>query len=107
MKTNKILLTLCALFTMTLPLNAQDMFYYYNGEKVNLTLDRNTVNIITDDVVMSSTIMQSMEVAYTDSAYSPTFTKVKFAAPLTTSQYSDIVNVLKQNSHIKKVCPFF
>ena len=44
---------LCVLFLVLVSLNAQT-YYYYKGQKINLTVNRDYVNIIADDEFIKS-----------------------------------------------------
>jgi hypothetical protein len=95
------------LFVMAMPLYSQTMYYYYNGMKVKLTVDRSEINIATNDSTLFGSVLKSLNVVYSDdSTLSPTLKKIKLTTTLNESQYLSVVNTLNQNSRIK-VLPYF
>jgi len=96
------------LLFVTALLNAQS-FYYYNGQQIELTVDKSRVNIITDDnsTISSAVISQNIGISFTDSILSTTIRKISFGVMPSENQYNTVVNDLRQNQIVKKVVPYF
>jgi len=88
------------------------MSYYYRGEKVPLTVDRNYVHIIADEDFMKSPasdhLFQSFNMERSDSKPAAGYMlKLKFKSAPEMAEYSRIVSSLKQDGQIRHVLPFF
>lgn len=107
---NKKILFCIFLFLSFLCVNAQ-MSYYYKGDKIPLSVDKNFVHIITDEVFVksssSSRLFQELNVERVDSRPVQGLLKLKLNSVSDMSGYSLIVKSLKQNEQIKYVLPFF
>ena len=90
-------------------LNAQ-MSYYYKGEKIKLTVDRNFVHIIADeDFIKSSSLkqlFQRFDIELDSSSRVRDMVKLRLNSMPETQEYSKIVEALKQSGQIKYVFPF-
>lgn len=87
------------------------MSYYYQGKKIDLTVDRNFVHVITDEDFMKSSaasrLFQSLHLERDDSKPIQGLVKLKLKSAPEMQEYSKIVASLKQNERIKYVLPFF
>jgi len=90
-------------FFSFLSLNAQ-MFYYYRGEKIKLTVDRNFVHIITDeDWIKSSNskqLFQRLNIELDTNNRVEGIVKLKLQSVSDNQEYLQIVELLKQNEQI-------
>ena len=107
----KLLNLLGILFFLSfVSLNAQT-FYYYKGEKINLTVDRNYVYIIADDeFTKSSSANQStlnFNLEFDDNKPAKGLVKLRLKSVSEMSEYLKLVESLRQNEQIKHVFPFF
>ena len=99
------------LMLATFSLNAQQMFYYYHGEKINLTVDKSRVNIIADNGFQKSLdsnfISQYFVFQRNENEASQKIVQLQFKTTPTSSEYATILDTLKQNLQVKYVFPFF
>lgn len=86
------------------------LYYWYKGEKVALTLNNEYVNVLVDKntgvAMNASSLFQNYQVQ-DDSLQSGNLVKLRLTAKSAASDYSQIVNDLKQNKQVKHVLPFF
>jgi len=86
-------------------------FYYYKGQKVNITVDREYLNIIADNEFLHSSnsnkLFQELNIKQDDSLSIQGIVKLKFKTKPDQTEYSEAVNILKQNEYIKYILPFF
>jgi len=91
-------------------LHAQ-MSYYYEGKKINLTVDRNYVYIIAEENFFNSEstnqMLQSLNLESEENKMVDGMTKLKFKSAPEMKEYTKRVEILKQNEQIKYVFPFF
>jgi len=92
-------------------LHAQ-MSYCFKGEKAPLTVDRNYVNVIAEeDFLQSSRSIQLFKSFNLEpderTPVQQEMVKLKFKTAPEMTEYSRIVESLKQNENIKHVFPFF
>ena len=96
---------LSVLFLLSLvSLNAQTS-YYYKGEKINLTVDRNYVYILADEHFIDSSF-QRFNMEFANANQKQGMVKLKFKSVPAIQEYSKTVELLKQNQQIKHVFPF-
>ena len=94
------------LFLLSLvSLNAQT-FYYYKGEKINLTVDRNYVYILADEHFIDSSF-QKFNMEFANGKQVQDMVKLKFKSVPEMQEYSKTIELLKQNQQVKHVFPFF
>jgi len=90
--------------------NAQT-FYYYGGQKVELTVDRSCVYVLaTDELVNSSELrglFERFNVEQDSSGSTRELVKLRFKSAPVARDYSNFVTSLKGNKHITYVFPFF
>ncbi len=102
---------LCLLFFLSfVNLHAQ-MSYYYKGQKVNLTLNRNYVHVIADDELLksfdSNQLLQKFNIEQINNKQTQGIIKLKFKSTPVMQEYSEAVEFLKENKQVKYVLPFF
>ena len=106
-KTNILGLLLCI---SIISLQAQ-LFYYYQGQKIELTVDRNVVNVMFDENIVRSSntnqMFQRFGVVQDELSPNQTMTKLNFGRTLTEREYSELTESLKQSEEVKHVFPFF
>jgi len=97
-------------FLSFLGVNAQ-MSYYHRGEKMPLTVDRNFVHIVADEDFLrssgSSRLFQNYHLEWDDSEPLQGMMKLRLNSATEMSDYSAIVEFLKQNEQVRNVFPFF
>jgi|GEM_PF-1024335 len=97
-------------FLSFVSLNAQ-MSYFYKGEKIPLTVDRNYVHVIADENFIKSSnstqLFRSFNLEQSDSKPVEGLVKLRSKSKLSVSEYSEMIKSLKQNEQIKHVFPFF
>ena len=103
-----LLLLLCICFEV----NAQNSYYYYKGRKINLVVDTNNLNIITDNVFQKEsipglTIRETIEKRNNIKQQNEKILKLELKAEMGKLGYWQIVDTLKQNSNVKNICPYF
>ena len=128
---NKVKLLACALSLLSFgSIQAQTSHsYYYRGQKIDLTVDKNHVHIIAEEEFLQSAranqlfdkfhlVEQDSPKVPKDPSVSgdptvltvppvPSLTKLKFQSEPSLSDYTRIVDSLTQNPKVKKVFPFF
>lgn len=84
-------------------------YYWYNGEKIYLTLNTEYVNVVVEGVNLksSNTLFPNYNVVQTSSGQNGDILKLNLASKKTASEYSEIAKDLKQNKQVKHVLPFF
>ena len=106
-KTNMLGFLLCI---STMSLQAQ-MFYYFQGQKIELTVARNLVNVIIDENVARSSDVNQLfqQFGMEQDEINPIrgMMRLDFGLRLNEQEYSELVASLKQNEAIKHVFPFF
>jgi len=104
------LLILCMLVTFSL--NAQQMSYYYHGQKIDLTVSRESVNVIINGNELrksldSDFVSRHFTVQRNENSLEDNLVKLVFKTLPNEKEYTDITNTLRQNLQIKHVFPFF
>ena len=92
-------------------IKAEGFYYYFKGERIDLTLDRSCLNIIVDQQVEKAQTFQS---AFSqlipdegqDVRLNPSMQKLRFKTLPNETDYEHAVSELKKNEHIKHVFPF-
>jgi len=106
----KIKLFIVLFFLSFLSLNAQ-MTYYYNGVKTTLNVSRNFLYIIADEGYLKSTssnrMFKNLNVEIDESKPIQGMAKLKLNSAADISEYSKIVESLKQEKQIRHVLPLF
>ncbi len=104
MKTKLFILLIFASFTI----KAQDLFYYYNGNKIHLEKDRNYLNIIPNNKVtgISDVLSNFSNLIQDQSVQKGKLVKLKFKSTPNDLEYSEIIKTLKLDGHIKNAFPF-
>lgn len=86
-------------------------YYWYNGEKVPLTLNTEYVNIVADDALLkssnASSPIQGLNLVQEDGVQSGDVTKFKLSSEMTAAEYSNLIKNLKLNKQIKHILPYF
>jgi len=97
-------------FLSFLSLHAQ-MSYYYRGEKIQLTINRNYIHIIADNEFIKSSsaneLFQRLNLELDGSKSVQDLVKLRLNSKPDMLEYSKLVELLKQNEQIKHVFPFF
>ena len=97
-------------FLSFLSLHAQ-MSYYYRGEKIQLTINRNYIHIIADNEFIKSSsaneLFQRLNLELDGSKSVQDLVKLRLNSKSDMLEYSKLVELLKQNEQIKHVFPFF
>lgn len=80
--------------------NAQSQYYYYKGQKINLTVDRNYVNVIADrELLNSSATIQMLQQfnleLYNKEQIQDGMVKLKFKSTPDLQEYSRAMESLK------------
>jgi subtilisin family serine protease len=88
---------------------AQNSYYYYKGNKVNLTENQEYLNIIIDgDTLNLSSNLKKFKLEKTKDKQSGKVIKVKFSFKPDKSEYTKAIDSLKkENKHIKLILPYF
>lgn len=108
----KIYISLLLIMFGSLGLKGQTDYYYYNGQKVYLTLDKSQLNITTTENFQKGTISSlkvkefSLEADKTEKQIQ-NIARIEFQSTLTDLEFSQAVNTLKGNKEIKNVAPYF
>jgi len=103
---------LCVLFFLLFTsLNAQTSFYYYKGEKINLTVDRSYLHIIADKEFIESPsfklLLEELKMKMDDSEPIQEMVKLRFQFYPTVEEYTIVFKSLKENKIIQYVLPYF
>ena len=92
--------------------NAQNNYYYYKGNKVSLTLNKNQLTISTFDGFKTSSIgnqnFKKVNFIYEKSKASQNkikYAQLEFKKNITDKEYSQKLNSLRDNPNIKSVMP--
>ena len=113
-RVNILASVVCVLFSVGV--QAQSPYsYYYQGQKINLTVNKSYLNLIADGGFLQSSQAVSLfellqlerETPLPSASAVSTILKFKFQQELSSSAYDSIVAVLQQHPQIKKVLPFF
>jgi len=87
------------------------MSYYYKGEKIPLTVDRNYVHLIADDDFLNSSasnqLFRQFNMERDEHSRVQGMLKIKFKSVPEMSEYAETIEFLKQHEHISCVLPFF
>lgn len=106
----KIKLSILFVF-ISFSINAQQMSYYYHGEKIDLTVDRTCVNVISEEIAQKSSILgflaQHFTIPNNIGNGHNNITKLVFNTMPSESEYAKTLNDLKQNFQIQNIYPFF
>jgi subtilisin family serine protease len=91
---------------------AQNNYYYYKGQKVFLTLDKNYINIITNNVFEKQSISNiNLKEFYlqadNETSITQKFAKAEFLSEPNQLEFLQKVNSLKGNENIKNVCFYY
>lgn len=85
-------------------------YYWYQGEKVALTLNTEYVNVVVDKNLLKSTsassVFQNFQVQ-NDSLLDGKILKLRIVTKTVASEYSQTINNLKLNKQVKHVLPYF
>jgi subtilisin family serine protease len=97
------------LLCVNIQIYAQSPYYYYKGQKVDLTVDKSCLNIIANDNIsqISKTQLQTIDIEIDDTISVRKIAKVKFTTTLSEEEYVEKINTLKQTANIKHVMPYF
>ena len=87
-------------------------YYWYRGEKISLTVDKSTVNIVVDTSVVKNTSVSNLCMELNLKMVTQPDGSGMFKASLNQdllkiSSYNDVVSRLRNDSRIKSVLPFF
>ena len=96
-------------------IKAEDFYYYFKGERIDLTLDRSCLNIIVDQKAEKAQTLQSLQSAFSqlipdksqDVRLKPSMQKLRFKTLPNGTDYEHAISELKKNEQIKHVFPFF
>ncbi|GHT89045.1 hypothetical protein FACS189474_5320 [Bacteroidia bacterium] len=95
-------------------MNAQDTYYYYKGQKINLITDKNYLNVINSNNVredskseISNTLLQKFDLEFDNNMQYQDIKKLKFKSAPSKLEYSNTIEKLKHNSNRKYICPYF
>lgn len=110
---NKIYTTLLIFFLGILGMNAQNSyFYYYNGEKIPLTVDRNFLNISTTTDFQPSAIatlgFKDLKLENDKASGEPEkIAKLQFPTEPSEAEFNKTISLLKKIPNIKTVSLYF
>jgi hypothetical protein len=85
------------LITTVFSVNAQGIFYYYQGNKIDLKVDKTCVNVITNGEIQTSSISNLLYQQFgTESVNNneQTIVKIKLENVTNEIEYSNIINTL-------------
>lgn len=85
-------------------------YYWYQGEKVALTLNTEYVNVVVDENLLKSSSASSVFPNFqvqNDSLLNGKMLKLKIVTKAVASEYSQTINDLKLNKQVKHVLPYF
>jgi len=104
----KITLLFTLFFSFFASLSAQaPYFYYYKGEKIYVTVNRNFLNIIVDEELQEPELSQYFILQSYRNDSAQRLIKLEFITTPSVLEYTNIINDLKQNGQIKYALPFF
>ena len=87
------------------------MFYYFQGQRIELTVDRTVVNVIVNENIARSSranqLFQQFGIEQDDSSPVQGIMKLNFGFEPSEQAYSELVEALKQIEEVKHVFPFF
>lgn len=103
---------LCIIFLFSVNLNAQTShFYYYKGQKIDLTVNKEYVHIIADKDFLqssnSSRLFGELGLEQDKKREVQGLIKLKFRSKSDVREYSKTVDLLKQNRNVKHILPFY
>ncbi len=105
---------LVLLFFLSARGNAQNWYYHYNGEKINLTVDRSCLKVVTHSHFQLPSILSINNknfgvemISNEDQLESQKITKLTFASALNETEYSNMVKILKEDPNVIRVSPYF
>jgi hypothetical protein len=90
---------------------SQPSYYYYQGNKVGLTVDRDYVYIMAEDGFTKSAstglLFQKLNLELDETKPVEGLAKLRINSTLGMQEYSDLIDSLKQDDRITHVFPFF
>lgn len=114
MKKYNIFFLILFVFFGTLPLTAQNNYYYYKGQKVYLQLDKQQLNLnVKADfqnsaITLSNITTTDISVLSCNPGESPDrFIKIEFTSAQSDLEYLEKVNLLKNTLGVTNVAPYF
>jgi subtilisin family serine protease len=107
----RIVQIVIVLIIATFSLSAQQTYYYYQGCKINLTVDSTYLNIIADSELQksldSSSISRNLEIERDSGLKNQQMLRLKFKTVLNEQEYLNAINTLKENLQVKYIFPYF
>ncbi|HET56075.1 MAG TPA: peptidase S8 [Ignavibacteria bacterium] len=90
-------------------IKAQDMFYYYKGNKIDLKVDKNYLNIIAKEELQnfSDSISNYFSIVQDENDQSRKITKLKFKSTPNELEYTEVLKTLKRAGYVKYAFPYF
>lgn len=97
------------LILTTFSVKAQDMFYYYKGNKIDLKVDKNYLNIIANEELQnfSDSISNYFNIMQDENDQSRKIIKLKFKSTPNELEYAEGIKTLKQAGYVKYAFPYF
>ncbi|UYN85245.1 MAG: S8 family peptidase [Cyclobacteriaceae bacterium] len=101
-------LFLFSFMVISMTIDAQNnYFYYYKGQKINLTLEKNFLNIIPRADIEKSSMAFSNFRVFDSASDDPKITKIEFHSEPTDAFFFEAIQSIKQNSDIANVALYF
>ena len=85
--------------------------YYYQGQKINLVVDRQHIIVVASPEFLQSSqavsLFEILQLEQESNSQSQGRIRMKFKTEITLLEYENAVSSLRQHPQIQKVCPFF